>query len=540
MAEVDGGDIIIRIRGDASDLEAEVDRAQGALSDLESGADDTSGSLGSMAGAAGTAGKAMQGLSRGGINGVAMGLSAVNPAAGKLVRMLGYLRYATGPLVLVLGAAAAAVKLVTDEQDRLKRVSEANTVIAEGLAASNLKLQTSLEDLAVATGDLTAEELELLRARRQTFTESLPAIQKTSAELIEQKNRTRELVEQIADLEEQASGASAAVAGDFDGSLSRVATTTIGVTAKLKKARAELVQSEIRTQSLTETQANLIQGIKDNIKANELRIAAERRATIATNAQAEADKRAEQAATQRAASVASYMDTLSEQSATINAEVSAGIDEAVANMEQAIFEIEAAIVRDQEAIGAGISDSLTAVSSLSSTLSDQLAEDNQKAAKAMHRTSQAAGLANVAINTSVAIMKALAELGPIAGPVAATGIGLTGAAQAAAIAAQPPPSAHIGSGMPGSRDPLAPDERMSGGRRILSTEASGPGGVANSMGTQLLNDVNTGRVQSSGQITAVIGRTHLDQELFRSGRRGTSRYARALRTNPHPKPQGGY
>ena len=94
--------------------------------------------------------------------------------------------------------------------------------------------------------------------------------------------------------------------------------------------------------------------------------------------------------------------------------------------------------------------------------------------------------------------------------------------------------------MPGSRDPLAPDERMSGGRRILSTEASGPGGVANSMGTQLLNDVNTGRVQSSGQITAVIGRTHLDQELFRSGRRGTSRYARALRTNPHPKPQGGY
>ena len=540
MAEVDGGDIIIRIRGDASDLEAEVDRAQGALGDLESGADDTSGSLGSMAGAAGTAGKAMKGLSRGGINGVAMGLSAVNPAAGKLVRMLGYLRYATGPLVLVLGAAAAAVKLVTDEQERLKSVSEANTVIAEGLAASNLKLQTSLEDLAVAAGDLTAEELKLLRVRRQTFTESLPAIQKTSAELIEQKNRTRELVGQIASLEEQAAGASAAVAGDFDGSLARVANTTIGVTANLKKARAELVQSELRTESLTETQANLIQNIKDNIKAKELQIAAEQRATIATNAQAEADKRAEQAATQRAASVASYMDTLSEQSATINSEVSAGIDEAVANMEQAIIEIETAIVRDQEAIDTGISDSLSAVSSLSSTLSDQMVDDNKKAAKRLHRTSQAAGLANVAISTSVAIMKALADLGPIAGAVASVGIGLTGAAQAAAIAAQPPPSAHIGSGMPGSRDPLAPDERMSRGRRILSTEASGPGGVANSMGTQLLNDVNTGRVQSSGRITAVIGRTHLDQELFRSGRRGTSRYARALRTNPHPKPQGGY
>ncbi len=540
MAEVDGGDIIIRIRGDASDLEAEVDRAQGALGDLESGADDTSGSLGSMAGAAGTAGKAMKGLSRGGINGVAMGLSAVNPAAGKLVRMLGYLRYATGPLVLVMGAAAAAVKLVTDEQERLKRVSEENTVVAEGLAASNLKLQASLEDLAVATGDLTAEELELLRARRQTFTESLPAIQKTAAALFEEKNRTRELVEEIASLEEQASGASAAVAGDFGGSLSRVSSTTSGVTAELKKARAELVESERRTETLTEAQATQMENLEKTVEAIELKIAAEQRATIATNAQAEADKRAEQAATQRAASVASYMDTLSEQSATINSEVSAGIDEAVANMEQAIAEIESAIVRDQQAIGAGITDSLSAVSSLSSTLSDQMVDDNKKAAKRLHRTSQAAGLANVAISTSVAIMKALAELGPIAGAVASVGIGLTGAAQAAAIAAQPPPSAHIGSGMPGSRDPLAPDERMSGGRRILSTEASGPGGVANSMGTQLLNDVNTGRVQSSGRITAVIGRTHLDQELFRSGRRGTSRYARALRTNPHPKPQGGY
>ena len=540
MADMDGGDIIIRIRGDASELEAEVGRAQGALSDLEGGAEDTSGSLGNMAGSAGKAGKAMQGLSRGGINGVAAGLSAVNPAAGKLVRMLGYLRYATGPLVVVMGAAAAAVKLVTDEQDRLKRISEENTIVAEGLAASNLKLQASLEDLAVATGDLTAEELELLRARRQTFTESLPAIQKTAAALFEQKNRTRELTEEIADLEEKSEGAGAAMAGEFGGALSRSSVGTLNLTSQLKKARAELVESERRTVSLTEAQETQMGNIKETVEAIELRIAAEQRATIATNAQAEADKRAEQAATQRAASVASYMDTLSEQSATINSEVSAGIDEAIANMEQAIFEIETAIVRDQQAIETGITDSLSAVSSLSSTLSDQMVDDNKKAAKRLHRTSQAAGLANVAISTSVAIMKALAELGPIAGAVASVGIGLTGAAQAAAIAAQPPPSAHIGSGMPGSRDPLAPDERMSGGRRILSTEASGPGGVANSMGTQLLNDVNTGRVQSSGQITAVIGRTHLDQELFRSGRRGTSRYARALRTNPHPKPQGGY
>ena len=49
MADMDGGDIIIRIRGDASDLEAEVALAQGALGDLEAGADETSGSLSRMA-----------------------------------------------------------------------------------------------------------------------------------------------------------------------------------------------------------------------------------------------------------------------------------------------------------------------------------------------------------------------------------------------------------------------------------------------------------------------------------------------------------
>ena len=204
-------------------------------------------------------------------------MSAVNPAAGKLVRMLGYLRYATGPLVVVMGAAAAAVKLVTDEQDRLKRISEENTIVAEGLAASNLKLQASLEDLAVATGDLTAEEMELLRARRQTFTESLPAIQKTAAALFEQKNRTRELTEEIADLEEKSEGAGAAMAGEFGGALSRSSVGTLNLTSQLKKARAELVESERRTVSLTEAQETQMGNIKETVEAIELRIAAEQR-----------------------------------------------------------------------------------------------------------------------------------------------------------------------------------------------------------------------------------------------------------------------
>ena len=166
---------------------------------------------------------------------------------------------------------------------------------------------------------------------------------------------------------------------------------------------------------------------------------------------------------------------------------------------------------------------------------------NRKAALAAFRINQAASISNIAINTATGMSRQFADLPYPVAIATAAGIAAAGAAQAALVLSQAPPTAHIGTGMPGSRDPLAPDERMRSGRRVLAGEASGPGGVTNTMGTQLINDVNTGRISNSNtRITATIGRSHLDQELFRSGRRGTSRYARQLRTNPHPEPQGGY
>lgn len=542
MAEVDGGDIIIRIRGDASELEAEIDKAQGALGELEAGADDTSGSLGSMAGAAGNAGKAMQGLSRGGINGVAMGLSAINPAAGKLVRTLGYLRYVTGPLAVAMVAAAAAVKLYTDEQERQNRVAERNASISEALAASNTRLQASLEDLAVATGDLTAEELKLLRARRQVFTESLPSLQETTQAILEEENRVRQLTARIAELEEQQSNG-AAMAGEFAGSITASATATIRLDAELRKARNSLAESTGMIETQTAAREQMLENIKRQVEAQRLLIEEEIKQATAREASAEGARAQARAIREIAQAEAALQRQRDNQRKKEQADQAAADQEQAEKEEKKRSKQDAdakAAAKQQEAIEQGIRDSISATADLSMTLSGVVAEKNVKAARKLHRVSQAASLTQVAMNTSVAITKALAELGPIAGAVASVGIGLTGAAQAAAIAAQPAPTAHIGTGMPGSRDPLAPDERMSNGRRVLTTEASGPGGVANSMGTQLLNDVNTGRVQSSGRITAVIGRSHLDQELFRSGRRGTSRYARSLRTNPHPKPQGGY
>ena len=104
----------------------------------------------------------------------------------------------------------------------------------------------------------------------------------------------------------------------------------------------------------------------------------------------------------------------------------------------------------------------------------QSAEDGtdaqKKAALVAYRVNQTAAIASILINTSVAIVKALAELGPVAGGIATAGIVLTSAAQVAAVAATPPPTFHTGGmvgqpGRVGSSDPNAPDEVMIRARR---------------------------------------------------------------------------
>lgn len=71
------------------------------------------------------------------------------------------------------------------------------------------------------------------------------------------------------------------------------------------------------------------------------------------------------------------------------------------------------------------------------------AEENNEALRVNQKRLASAG---VVFNTASAIMRAFAELGPIAGPIAAAGIAITGAAQLAAINAEQPPRASGGRG----------------------------------------------------------------------------------------------
>lgn len=171
------------------------------------------------------------------------------------------------------------------------------------------------------------------------------------------------------------------------------------------------------------------------------------------------------------------------------------------------------------------------------SIADSAASRGGRAARRLAIVSKAAGIAQATVSTYVGASKAL-ELGPILGPPAMVAQIATGLAQVAQIVAVPLPSAHIGTPAGGT---LAPDERVSFGRRVLQTEMSTPGAVANSTATRLIDDANNGKLSGGGQVVrAVIGRTHIDEELYRSGRSGTTRYARNLRTNPHPSQNRGY
>ena len=534
MAEVDGGDIIIRIRGDASELEAEIGRAQGALGDLGDSADDTSDGLGGMAGAAGTAGKAMQGMSRGGVNGLAMGLRQVNPALGTAlmaftgmkkalpglnagtISLSGATRglsvalkglvAALGPIGIGLLAGAAAYEAINFAASKYEdQLDELNKDLAESIKVNN-QLNAALggldtmerqvaDGLSLFRGEITQTELEIRKFNIQADAQTAKLINAAKAAKVSDEQTAR----------------------NVEGIKARAAA--------LKESNRELQELEAAQTTATATTETITKAFD----AEEQRLLDVARAARVAQDALNALGRSQQQEAQNRSIERIEQETEIEHFNRTNADREKKHADDTARL--------AAETRDKRVSFA--KDANQQIGQTTAAFASVMADKHKKASLIAYRVSQASGIAEATISTAKGVAKAM-ELGPIFGPPAAVLMGALGAMQVATIAAVPPPTAHIGTGMPGSRDPLAPDERMSSGRRVLTTEASGPGGVVNSMGTQLLNDVNTGRVQSTGRITAVIGRSHLDQELFRSGRRGTSRYARSLRTNPHPKPQGGY
>ena len=107
-------------------------------------------------------------------------------------------------------------------------------------------------------------------------------------------------------------------------------------------------------------------------------------------------------------------------------------------------------------IGIMTSSVMTAANAIESVLVDTGKITKEQAQK-LHFLKQSAALTDIAVNTAVAITKANAALGPIAGGIATGALVASAPAQSAAVVAQPPPTFDMG-GMIGNRDPLRPDE----------------------------------------------------------------------------------
>jgi len=122
----------------------------------------------------------------------------------------------------------------------------------------------------------------------------------------------------------------------------------------------------------------------------------------------------------------------------------------------------------------------------------KIKEINDKQILKAFRTSQAFNMAQAVMNSAVAITKALADLGPIAGPIAAGSMGVLTAAQVATIAAQEPPTAHTG-GMVGNSDERLIKART--GEGVLTAQ-----GVQAIGGAQGVANANAGMAAGSGQI----------------------------------------
>tara|TARA_Y100000593_G_scaffold95046_1_gene198803 strand:+ start:4398 stop:6656 length:2259 start_codon:yes stop_codon:yes gene_type:complete len=154
-------------------------------------------------------------------------------------------------------------------------------------------------------------------------------------------------------------------------------------------------------------------------------------------------------------------------------------------------------------------------------------------ARAMQRAFVAmktARISEVAMSTAVAVIQALAVLGPVAGPIAAAGIAAAGAAQAAVIAAQKAPTYHTGGIVGPPADGLQPGERSivaQDGEGVLTRSgvdaAGGPAGVA---------ALNAGAAPSSAPTVVQFRLRHsvLDQVMVERDQRAG---ARNLRRNPY-------
>lgn len=148
------------------------------------------------------------------------------------------------------------------------------------------------------------------------------------------------------------------------------------------------------------------------------------------------------------------------------------------------------------------------------TLLENTGDITKRQAMNLFYLQKAAGVAEIAINTSVAITKALAQLGPLGGPVAAGFMAAAGAAQTAAVLSQPPPAFDVG-GMIG---------RTSGADVVQASLLTGEAVLDRATVRRIGGEEGVNRLQRGDmpqqQVVVVQPFKHFDKFIQASSRRG--------------------
>jgi uncharacterized protein YkuJ len=154
---------------------------------------------------------------------------------------------------------------------------------------------------------------------------------------------------------------------------------------------------------------------------------------------------------------------------------------------------------------------------VTSMMEQHMSEASGKEARRFFRIRQAAAVTDILMTTQQAIMRALADLGPIAGTAAGIAIGATSAAQIGTVMAEKPPAFDVGGMIRGGILSKTPDQMTAS---VLPGEAILNRSATERLGESGVNALNRGG--SPGGVVVVPAYRHFDRFIQDEYRKGGS------------------
>ena len=461
---------------------AAADTAKG-LRDVGSAAGDSESSLRAIGGVLGMvspeAEKALQSIAEfgGGLEGVTRGADLMGLGLKSTLAL-------TGAVGVALAAAAVAYVQVTREMDRQAEEAKFLADINRSLEPTVRRVEDAQLDLAVATGAVTEAEAEQTRVRmaaQRSVLDFAAAQAQQREELkatIEETQRYTEALDSFIGPVAWAMQAGADAVFGFSDTIADAQGKLQSLDGAVQKEAAS--QKVLRDATLETTEEKRAQTGATTAQAAALRALSEAQAAdragrsdLLTGLAAERDAREQLAGLQSDLGGGSGNDAIDQANALYErrvelldqiaerlgytAELDAAFTEAQAQRDTEVAEAEAARVaelaelkaeaaRDEQMatartlaqMQASYSTLMGGIADAAGAASQLIAEENRGAARALFVVEKAAGISQAIINGAIAKTRALAMLGPVAGPIAAAGITATVAAQVALIASQKP------------------------------------------------------------------------------------------------------